>query len=56
MVDYYRRLLAGEGHSAALRQAQRAFLNDAELAQPYYWASLVPIGNWNPLPALREPR
>jgi tetratricopeptide (TPR) repeat protein len=56
MVDYYRRLLAGEGRSAALRQAQRALLNDPELAHPYYWASLVRIGNWNPLPALREQR
>jgi CHAT domain-containing protein/lipopolysaccharide biosynthesis regulator YciM len=56
IVDYYRRLLKGAGRSAALRQAQRAFLIDAELAHPYYWASLVPIGNWNPLPALREQR
>jgi CHAT domain-containing protein len=54
IVDYYRRLLQGAGRSAALRQAQRAFLNDPGLAHPYYWASLVPIGNWNPLPALRE--
>jgi CHAT domain-containing protein/Tfp pilus assembly protein PilF len=56
VVDYYRRLLKGEGRSAALRQAQRAMLADPELAHPYYWASLVPIGNWNPLPTLREPR
>jgi CHAT domain-containing protein/lipopolysaccharide biosynthesis regulator YciM len=56
MVDYYRRLLQGEGRSAALRQAQRAMLADPRLAHPYYWASLVPIGNWNPLSTLRAQR
>jgi CHAT domain-containing protein len=56
MVDYYRRLLKGEGRSAALRQAQRSMLADSALAHPYYWASLVPIGNWSPLPALLEQR
>jgi CHAT domain-containing protein/uncharacterized protein HemY len=56
MVDYYRRLMKGAGRSAALRQAQRAMLADARLAHPFYWASLVPIGNWNPLSALREQR
>jgi CHAT domain-containing protein/Flp pilus assembly protein TadD len=56
MVGYYQRLLKGEGRSAALRQAQRAMLADPMLAHPYYWASLMPIGNWNSLPALREQR
>ena len=52
MVDYYRRLLKGEGRSAALRQAQRAMLGDPLRAHPYYWASLVPVGDWKPLPTL----
>ena len=56
MVDYYRRLLQGEGRSAALRQAQRIMLAQPGFAHPYYWASLMAIGNWNPLPALREQR
>jgi CHAT domain-containing protein/tetratricopeptide (TPR) repeat protein len=51
VVDYYRRLVKGAGRSAALHQAQRAMLRDPVLSHPYYWASLVPIGNWNPLPA-----
>ena len=51
MVDFYRRLLSGEGRSAALRAAQKAMLDDATNAHPYYWASFVLIGNWAPLPA-----
>jgi CHAT domain-containing protein len=50
MVDFYQRLLKGEGRSAALRHAQLAMLANPELAHPYYWASFVPIGNWAPLP------
>jgi CHAT domain-containing protein/tetratricopeptide (TPR) repeat protein len=52
MVEYYRRLLQGEGRSSALRQVQRALLKDPMFAHPYYWASFIPIGNWNSLPAL----
>jgi len=52
MVDYYRRLLQGEGRSAALRQVQRAMLSSPTFSHPYYWASFIPIGNWNPLPPL----
>jgi len=50
MVDYYRRLLQGAGRSAALRQVQRAMLTSPTYSHPYYWASFIPIGNWNPLP------
>jgi CHAT domain-containing protein/tetratricopeptide (TPR) repeat protein len=52
MVNYYRRLLKGEGRSGALRQAQLDMLADPSFSQPYYWASFIPIGNWKPLPAL----
>jgi CHAT domain-containing protein len=51
MVDYYRRLLQGEGRSAALRSAQRAMAAKPALSHPYYWASFIPIGDWSPLPS-----
>jgi CHAT domain-containing protein len=51
MVDFYKRLLAGEGRSEALRHAQQNLMADPKYAHPYYWASFVPIGNWTPLPA-----
>jgi CHAT domain-containing protein len=54
VVDYYKRLLRGSGRSAALRDAQRAMLADAAFSHPYYWASLVPIGNWAALPSARR--
>jgi len=50
MVDYYRRLLQGEGRSEALRQVQRAMLSSSTFSHPYYWASFIPIGSWNSLP------
>jgi len=52
MVDFYRRLLTGEGRSEALRHAQLSMLARPELSHPYYWASFIPIGNWTPLPAI----
>ena len=49
MVDYYQRLLAGEGRSAALQEAQRTMLKSKTRSHPYYWAAFVPIGHWTPL-------
>src|SRR5215472_8560592 len=49
MVEYYERLLKGEGRSAALREAQRTMLNSTARSHPYYWAAFVPIGHWTPL-------
>ena len=49
MVDYYQRLLKGEGRSAALRNAQLTMLNSYDRSHPYYWAAFVPIGNGAPL-------
>jgi CHAT domain-containing protein/Tfp pilus assembly protein PilF len=49
MVEYYERLLKGEGRSAALRAAQRTMMTSQTLAHPYYWAAFVPIGHWTPL-------
>jgi CHAT domain-containing protein/tetratricopeptide (TPR) repeat protein len=49
MVEYYQRLLKGEGRSAALRETQRTMINSKARSHPYYWAAFVPIGNWQPL-------
>jgi CHAT domain-containing protein/Tfp pilus assembly protein PilF len=49
MVDYYKRLLKGEGRSAALRETQQAMIANPATRHPYYWAAFVPIGNWTPL-------
>jgi CHAT domain-containing protein/Flp pilus assembly protein TadD len=49
IVDYYQRLLKGEGRSAALRNAQLTMLATADRSHPYYWAGFIPVGNWAPL-------
>ena len=49
MVDYYQRLLKGEGRSAALREAQKAMMANPATQHPYYWAAFVPIGSWTPI-------
>jgi CHAT domain-containing protein len=51
MVDYYQRLLKGEGRSAALREAQKAMIANPATKRPYYWAAFLPIGDWTPLAA-----
>jgi CHAT domain-containing protein/Tfp pilus assembly protein PilF len=53
MVDYYERLLKGEGRSAALREAQKAMIANPTTQHPYYWAAFAPIGDWTPLAAKR---
>jgi CHAT domain-containing protein len=49
MVDYYKRLLQGEGRSGALRATQKAMMGKPARQHPYYWAAFIPIGNWTPL-------
>lgn len=49
MIDYYERLLAGQGRSEALRQVQLAMLASEEYQDPYYWAAFISAGNWSPL-------
>lgn len=46
MIDFYKRLVAGEGRSEALRQAQRGLLGRASHKHPYFWASFIPSGDW----------
>ena len=49
MVDYYKRLLKGEGRSGALRAAQKAMIANPARRHPAYWAAFIPIGDWRPL-------
>jgi CHAT domain-containing protein len=49
MGSYYRRLIVGEGRAEALRSVQLEMLADTWLRHPYYWASFVPLGRWEPL-------
>ena len=44
MLDYYQRLLKGEGRSNALRATQLAMLAKSDRQHPYYWAGFIPIG------------
>jgi CHAT domain-containing protein len=53
IVDFYRRLLKGEGRSPALRAAQEALLADPRYRHPYFWAAFIQIGDWTPLAALK---
>jgi CHAT domain-containing protein/tetratricopeptide (TPR) repeat protein len=64
MVGYYKRLLAGEGRTEALRQVQLEMLRsgrrttsprgpvaaiEADYNHPYYWASFIQSGDWRDL-------
>lgn len=49
MTEYYRRLKAGEGRSAALRGVQLAMLRNPRRVHPYFWASFIQSGEWTPL-------
>ncbi|NJN07791.1 MAG: CHAT domain-containing protein [Richelia sp. RM1_1_1] len=49
MVKYYERIKAGKGRHAALREVQLEFLKNPKYQHPYYWASFIPSGNWQPM-------
>ena len=49
MVAYYKRLLAGEGRSDAMRSVQLDMLRNEATSHPYYWASFVVSGVTAPL-------
>jgi CHAT domain-containing protein/tetratricopeptide (TPR) repeat protein len=53
MIEYYRRLQAGEGRGEGLRQVQLHLLSSAERSHPFYWASFIHSGEWAPLAGLR---
>ncbi len=46
MIEYYRRLQAGEGRTEALRQVQLEFLRRKTRQHPFYWASFILNGDW----------
>jgi hypothetical protein len=56
MVDFYQRLMAGEGRAEALRQAQLAM--KAKYPDPFYWGAFICQGDPSPLGTAgrREPR
>ncbi len=49
MIGFYRRLRQGKGRSEALRQAQLKLLESSETQHPFYWASFIPAGDWQPM-------
>lgn len=49
MVAYYRRLRAGEPRAEALRRAQLEIMARPGWQDPYFWASFVSVGQWEPL-------
>ena len=49
MVDFYGRVLAGQGLADALREAQLAL--SAKYPDPLYWGAFICQGNPGPLPA-----
>ncbi|MGB7926330.1 MAG: CHAT domain-containing protein, partial [Pyrinomonadaceae bacterium] len=46
MVEYYKRLQAGDGRAEALRRVQLQMLKGGRWSHPFFWSSFIPIGNW----------
>lgn len=46
MVEYYKRLLRGEGRGEGLRQVQLRMLKNPKRSHPFYWASFIQSGEW----------
>ncbi len=46
ITEYYRRLLAGEARSEALRNVQLDFVRRKTREHPFYWASFILNGDW----------
>jgi CHAT domain-containing protein len=53
MLEYYRRLLAGEGRAEALRRVQLQMLRNETQNHPFYWAAFILSGAWSSLSDLR---
>jgi CHAT domain-containing protein len=49
MVDFYRRLLAGEGRGDALRSAQLAMKEKQKYRDPFWWGAFICQGDPGPL-------
>jgi CHAT domain-containing protein len=49
MIGFYKRLMAGDGRAAALRNVQLEWLRAGARTHPFYWASFVVSGDWSPM-------
>lgn len=49
MIAYYKRLVTGQGRAEALRQVQLEMLRSETRTHPFYWASFIPSGAWEPI-------
>lgn len=49
VVEFYKNLKKGHAKDEALKQAKFNYLKSTDDANPYYWASLVIVGNTQPL-------
>jgi CHAT domain-containing protein/Flp pilus assembly protein TadD len=52
MERYYQRLSDGVGRSEALRAVQLEMMQDPTYEHPYFWASFIFSGDWEPLESL----
>ena len=46
MVEFYRRLKAGQSRAEALQGAERLLMQDPRRRHPFYWAAFVLLGDW----------
>ncbi len=46
MVEFYKRLAAGESKSAAMQSAQAKLIANPNYNHPFYWAPFVLMGDW----------
>lgn len=49
VVEFYKRLKKGDTKDEALKQAKLHYLKNTDDTNPYYWASMVAIGNMQPI-------
>ena len=56
MVNFYQKLVAGQGRGEALRQTQLEMLQNEKYQHPYYWAAFVHSGDWTPMKSKSPPR
>ena len=49
MANFYRRLKAREGRSAALQNTQLEMLKNPKWKHPFYWAAFIHSGEWRPI-------
>ena len=46
MVEFYKRLAAGESKSAAMQSAQAKLIANPNYNHPFYWAPFILMGDW----------